>query len=48
MLRYINLERENMKHWKLGVIAALMSGAVYAAPMNEDETETPDAAELTP
>ena len=23
-----------MKHWKLGVIAALMSGAVYAAPMN--------------
>ena len=34
MLRYINLERENMKHWKLGVIAALMSSAVYAAPMN--------------
>ena len=34
MLRYINLERENMKHWKLGVIAALMSGAIYAAPMN--------------
>ena len=23
-----------MKHWKLSVIAALMSGAVYAAPMN--------------
>ena len=23
-----------MNHWKLGVIAALMSGAVYAAPMN--------------
>ena len=23
-----------MKHWKLGVIAALMSGAIYAAPMN--------------
>lgn len=31
MLRYIN--GENMKHWKLGIVAALLTGAAYAAPL---------------
>ena len=31
MLRYIT--GENMKHWKLGIVAALLTGAAYAAPL---------------
>lgn len=31
MLRYIT--GENMKYWKLGIVAALLTGAAYAAPL---------------
>ena len=31
MLRYIT--GENMKHWKLGIVAALLTGAAYATPL---------------
>ena len=31
MLRYIN--GENMKHWKLGIVCPLLTGAAYAAPL---------------